>query len=564
MKRVGTCVNWKQYKTLPEKEKRDETYYIIGLDIGNDSSCIAFYNIMEGEPEIIDLSGGYGHPTIPTAMQYIVDTKEWVFGEYAILNRGIDREITIKNLIERLGSSEYIDIDNRPMSIVSLLGMYIKELLSSVKNINPNAEIAGIVASVPSYFSVRAREELTRAFKSAGYEKELIGLVSDRECVFAYHYHSPRPQEGAEIGTGAKNLLIDYGAREVRGGVYITEPVKSVRPGLFERLKGKGRNTGITMRSLSSFFDNVIGTQKVQEEVKKLFTNYYVVNSAPHIQIHTPENPDSSLGSNLNNNLDGSVQDQLMAFTYQHKDILFQKAIRNKPAKLYFNFTFPPFQQTVKPEEAEKLIEPFRMGFNQFIHHVLEKNLSEKVTIKDIDVVICIGGGFEMLWVREAVGELFPPDKLHLYKNSKTIAAMGAAVTAAQLLEIAGGQPVSVEDRHQLPVDIGLTVGDNRFVPLAECNSFWWQQHPARLFIVNAPVDGKVPLSIISRSPEGKVKTLSNTQLTGLPERPKGTTRLSVHLKFLSDHEAMATVEDCGFGEIFPKTEYEQKILVKL
>ena len=551
-------MNWKQYKTLPEKEKRDETYYIIGLDIGNDSSCIAFYNIAEGEPEIIDLSGGYGHPTIPTVMQYIADTKEWVFGEYAILNRGIDREITIKNLIERLGNSEYIDIDNRPISIVSLLGMYIKELLSSVKNINPKAEIAGIVASVPSYFSVQAREELTRAFKSAGYEKELIGLISDRECVFAYHYHSYQPQKSDEINLGAKNLLIDYGAREVRGGIYIAEPIKSERSGLFERLKGKGRKTGIILRSLSSFFDNAIGTQKVQEEVKELFTNYYVANSAPHT--HIRENP----GSNLNSNLDSSVQDQLMAFTYQHKDILFQKGIRSKPAKLYFNFTFPPFQQTVKPEEAEKLIEPFRMGFNQFIYQVLEKNLSEKVTIKDIDVVICIGGGFEMLWVREAVGELFPQDKLHMYKNSKTIAAMGAAVTAAQLLEIADGQPVSVEDRHQLPVDIGLTVGDNRFVPLAECNSFWWQQHPVRLFIINSSVDGKIPFNIISRSPEGKVKTLSNAQLTGLPERPKGTTRLSVHLKFLSDSEAMATVEDCGFGEIFPKTEYEQKIMVKL
>ena len=545
-------MNWKQYKTLPEKEKRDETYYIIGLDIGNDSSCIAFYNVAENEPEIIDLSGGYGHPTIPTAMQYIVDTKEWVFGEYAILNRGIDREITLKNLIERLGTSEYIDIDSRPVSIVNLLGMYIKELLSSVKNINPKAEIAGIVASVPSYFSVQAGEELMRAFKSAGYEKELIGLISDRECVFAYHYHSYQPREGSEVKPGAKSLLIDYGAREVRGGVYIAESIKSGPAGWLGRLKGPRDKDNITLRSLSSFFDNAIGTQKVQEDVKKLFTAYYMANSASQTQAHVRED------------LDSSAHDQLMAFTYQHKDILFQKAIRSKPAKLYFNFTFPPFQQTVKSEEAEKLIAPFRMGFNQFIRHVLEKNLAEKVTIRDIDVVICIGGGFEMLWVREAVEELFPQDKLHMYKNSKTVAAMGAAVTAARLLDIVEGQPVIVEDRHQLPVDIGLTIEDNRFIPLAECNSFWWQQHPSRLFIVNAPVDGKIPFTIISRSPEGKTKTLSTAPLTGLPERPKGTTRLSVQLKFLSDREAMATVADCGFGEIFPKTEYAQEILVKL
>ena len=514
-------MNWKRYKALSDEEKREDIYYIIGLDIGNDSSGIAFYNAAEEEPETIDLSGGYGRPAIPTAMQYIVESKEWVFGEYAILNRGMGKEVTLNDMVERLGDSEYIDVDNKPVRLTGLLGLYIKELMSNVKNINPKAEIAGIVVSVPSYFSGRAREELKRAFKSAGYEKELIALVSDRECIFAYHYRG-------RVKLKEKSLIVDYGAREVRGGVYIAE----------EKY----------LRSLSSLFESDIGTRMIEEQAKELFTDYYTINNP--IQARQ--------------GLDKNVQDQLMAFTYQHKDILFQKAIRNKPAKLYYNFAFPPFEQTVKAEEADKLIEPFRKKFDQFIRKVLEKNLVEKVKIADIDVVICVGGGFEMLWAKEAMESLFPQGKLHMYKNSKAVTAMGAAVYAAQLLEMCPGAAVAVEDRHQLSVDIGLAVEGGRFIPLAECNSFWWQPHPARVFIVNAPVTGEVPFSIMSRTPEGELKVLSDMPLSGLPERPKGTTKLSVHLKFLSDSEATAQVSDCGFGEMFPKTEYKQEISVAL
>ena len=137
-----------RYLALPEEQKLNEIYYIIGLDIGNDSSSIAFFNLAEKTPEVIDLSGGYGRPSIPTMMQYIAETKEWVFGEYALLNRGVGTEITLSDLITRLGSHEYVDLDHKPISVVNLLGLFIKEIIGHVKNINPKAEIAGIVAAV--------------------------------------------------------------------------------------------------------------------------------------------------------------------------------------------------------------------------------------------------------------------------------------------------------------------------------------------------------------------------------------------------------------------------------
>ncbi|MCL2404406.1 MAG: DUF5716 family protein [Defluviitaleaceae bacterium] len=527
-------MNWKRYKDLPLTEKYDETYYIIGLDIGNDSTGIAFYNLYENAPEPIDPSGGYGKPTIPTAMQYIPETKEWVFGEYAILNQGTGTEITLQSLARRLGNSDYLDIGGKPVSVVSILGLFIRELLSSVRNINPKAEIVGIVAAIPAYLSEAAYEELLRAFKHAGYEKELIALIPDRECVLAHHFQGTPKDE--------KVLLLDYGSREVRGGVYVA---------------GSDAN----VKSLSSLFDDSIGTGMLEDEVYSLFESYY------QDQVHDSGNYDPG-------NNDSQLSEQLTAFTYQHKDILFQKNIRTKPAKLYFNFVYPPFQQTITHAETEVIIKPYRQRFADFIRDTLEKTLSmgaeptgntraKAIPPHDIGSVICVGGGFEMLWAREAVSAIFTQSQIRMYKNTKLVTAEGAAYVAAKILGITKGRSVSIEDNHQLHVDIGISTGDV-FLPLAQMGTFWWQKHQSTLILVNSPVNGELNITLAQRTYAGESSQLGNYNLTGLPARPKGTTRLRFGVNFKSNTDMTLSVEDLGFGELFPKTGYAGEFAVKL
>ena len=511
-------MHWKRYKALPLTEKYDETYYIIGLDIGNDSTGIAFYNLYESVPEPIDPSGGYGKPSIPTVMQYIAETKEWVFGEYAILNQGAGTEITLQFLVKRLGHYDYLDIDGKAVSVATILGLYIREILASVRNINPKAEIVGIVAAVPAYLSQPAHEELVRAFKLAGYEKELIALVPDRECVLAHHFQNTSKKD-------EKVLLLDYGNREVRGGVYVA-----------------AKDEDIIAKSLSSLFDESIGMGKIDEDVYALFKSYYHDAGGQN-----PQNAET---------------DQLTAFTYQHKDILFQKNIRTKPAKLYFNFVYPPFQQTITQSDSEALIRPYRQRFNRFIRDTLEQNLATRVTSPhDIDTVICVGGGFEMLWARETVAALFTPTQIRMYKNSKLITAEGAALVAAKMLDVTRGSSISVEDNHQLAVDIGLST-EGVFLPLVEQGAFWWQAHQPALVLVNSPVDGELRLNISERTANDESRQLVTYNLAGLPKRPKGTTRLKFSVKFKSNTDFILNVEDLGFGELFPKTNYAGEIKV--
>jgi len=240
-------MNWKKYKDLPPGVKHDETYYIIGLDIGNESTGIAFFNLSENTPEAIDLSGGYGKPSMPTVMQYIPETREWVYGEYAILNQGAGTEITLSNLLARLGQREYFDVDGKSIRLTSILALFIKEILGNVRNINPKAEIVGIVAAIPDKISNDAQMELRQAFDLAGYAKELIALVPSRECVLAHYYRNQVPKK-------EKVLLLDYGSRCVRSGVYeVYEDSATALSNVFDERIG----TGLLLDDVNDFFSEL-------------------------------------------------------------------------------------------------------------------------------------------------------------------------------------------------------------------------------------------------------------------------------------------------------------------
>ena len=506
-------MDWREFRDL--SAKKDECYYLIGLDMGDDSSGIAFYNAAEGQPEVIDLSGGYGKPSIPTVMQYISETKEWAFGEYAVLNRGMGTEITLSGLMQRLGKFDYIDVNGESMGVAAILALFIGEMLGSVKNINPKAEIVGVVATVPAYFSEQAHEEFQEAFSIAGYGSQLIALVSDRECVLANHYRVP-PTEQERL------LLLDFGSRELRGGLYDVKP----------------ETDRILAASMSSVFDDEISTKKINDDVQVLFESFVISQGVKQKQLN----------------------EHISAFTYQHKDLLFQKNITQKPIKLYFNFAYPPFQHTVDNSRAKSLIKPYATRFNKFIKAVLEKSLYETpARPTDIDTVICVGGGFEMLWAKEAVCGLFSKKQVKFYRNSKMAAAEGAALIAAKAVGVIDQPQLVAEDKHQLTGDIGIAA-EGVFLPLVERNSFWWQKHTPKLVLVNAEVDGGISFRLEERKEASTPRSLGEVALKGLTKRPKGTTRLEFAVSFTSNTELIVTVSDRGFGDLFPAVDYRMQI----
>ena len=518
---------WTKFRDLFRHTKMSEAHFVLGIDLGDATSSIAYYDALRQQPEVIDMSGGYGKPAMPTVLQYAPDTKEWVFGEYAVLNRGIGRAQTFSGLLARLGRNEYVDVNDRPVQVSALLGLFCKELVSACRSLNPKAEIAGIVAAVPSYMTEEARAELLAAFHAAGLDKDLIELLPDRECVFLQHYANRPP-------AAEKTLLLDFGSRALRGGIYDVCP--------------DADEAGVAIDCVSSLFDDTIGVAQVNARVLDWFTEFYGAQ----------KNEDTAA-------LPKAARDSLHVFAHQHRDLLFQREIGAKPLKLYYNFAYPPLQQAVSAEDVHALSAPFADAFTRFLTDVFAKTIhgGTATAHHEIGTVLCTGGGFEMLWARKLVQATFPDSKIVFFKNSKSVVAEGASLAAAAQLGVSPPRNQRLTDRHMLTADVGVKIlrgQKERFVPLAERNSFWWQTREPVCFLLNEPTSDDTSIEFFTRDEAGELHALGRAGLDGLPERPAGTTKLRLSFQFDSRDSVSATIADAGFGDLFPRVDYEKTI----
>lgn len=515
-------------KKIFKTKNFDESQFILGIDLGNSTSSICYFDAVRNHPEIIDISGGYGKTNMPTVIQYIPQSKEWVFGEYAILNKGVGEDITFSYLIDKLGKKEYVEIDNKLESVVGILSLYLKELINNCKNINPKAEIAGIVVAIPSYMPEEAKEELHRCFALIGYDKKIIDYVSDRECIFSNYYFNRKPEK--------ENIMIlDYGSRELRGGIF------EVTPDL--------KTTDI--KTLSYLFDNTIGIQQFDEAINHIFVNLYKENTGKKTE-----------------ELTNSEIEQISAFAYQHKDVIFQRSIFNKAVKLYFNFTYPPFQCSFSKNDSDKFITPFKEKFYRFLKSLMKNSTSGTyLDFGDIASVICVGGGFEMLWAREAVEDIFPDSNIVKFKNAKAAIAEGASIIAASFLDVTAKKKFVIEDNLQVKEDIGLYVlsnEHNKFVPIIERNTFWWQNKKSLKLIINEKIEEKLNIDLFKRDSGGNIDLIGTLDIDGFSSRIKGSIKVELRLSFENQSTIKAGVYDLGFGAFFPPTGMSNEVTINL
>ncbi len=499
----------------------DETKFIIGIDIGNNDSALSFFDFNTNKVEQLDISGGYGKASVPTVVQYIKDTEEWVFGEYALMNKPLSDSVTFDNLILGLGKKNRYTVGKNVVSHSYILSLFIKELLENVKNINPNAEIVGIAASV-SYLNEEAEREFLEAFSEAGYLDKLIGLFSARECVLNKYCFE-------EEKIPSKVIVLDFGSREIRGGFF----------SLFEN------NGDIVVNLNNIFFENNIGTAKIEKKLYNVFEEYFKEN--------TGETDISDIHKM-----------QLEAFTYQYKDLIFKS---KRGIKLYFNFIYPPFQKSVEKEDIESITQEFNVSFYNFLDKIFQNSHLDKNDCIDIDKVLCCSGGFEMFWIKQAIVDIFGNNRSVIYKNPKNILSQGACIIAVKHFGAVDAKKLIFLENSICTNDIGLIFceknGDGKFVPFIEKGAFLWRKFESKNVIVNE-VYGSPSLDIFKKDSEGNLIIIDRIILDDLPKRPKGTNCLNVLFEYIEHNKILVKVEDMGFGDFFAKTDYNKNVIIEL
>ena len=193
-------MKWTEYKKQIEESKGlSEDYYILGIDLGTTNSIISYWDMINEKPEPIDISNGFGKIPMPSVVQYRKDDEgegEWVIGEEAFRSMKIYPETTIRSIKRKMGTNETVELDGKSYLPEEISAKILTELIEHCKSLNPKAEIAGLVVSVPYDFDDAAKKATMKACEIAGISDKLICLIEEpKAAALAYNFRHQLSQD---------------------------------------------------------------------------------------------------------------------------------------------------------------------------------------------------------------------------------------------------------------------------------------------------------------------------------------------------------------------------------
>lgn len=165
--------------------------------------------------------------------------------------------------------------------------------------------------------------------------------------------------------------------------------------------------------------------------------------------------------------------------------------------------------------------------------------------------VFLIGEGFEKNWAVRSVALLCRNRRHVFYGNN--LYAKGACFAAHEKVEerrlkgylFVGNDLV----RHNIGMDMVIN-GSPAYYAMIGAGVNWYEASKDCEFVL----DKVKELAFVVSSMEDGRRERYVMPLPELPERPNKTTRLHLHLEYESPRRCQITVEDLGFGEMFPSS----------
>ncbi|MCL2753819.1 MAG: DUF5716 family protein [Defluviitaleaceae bacterium] len=494
-------MNWKKYQEHFKRHKLDEDHFVLGVDLGNATSSIAYFDALRQNAEILDISGGYGKPSVPTVLQYINATDEWIFGEYAVINAN-GQDPLLLGFVERMGENGLEpSIKSFAVKTVDVAARYIGELIANCKSINPKAAIAGIVAVMPDFVPNEAVAALRAAFETAGYGGLLIDIVQERQAALAYFKHNSIDAKKAQ-----KVLWLDFGDRALRGGLY--------------EIKDDSK----TIECLEAAHDTALGMAKFDKEIYDMLASVYCQNKGI-----------------TQDELNKTEREQLLTFAYGHKDVILNNEASQ--TRIYYNFVHPPFSAVVYGADVEGITRSWKGALEDFVNRLLGSNVADGIA------VVCTGGGFEAPWAKRKIASIFKCTKVSFAKNTKGVLAAGATYLAAGTFGFLPPFDFEITDNHKRLHDIGINIKE-RFYTILPRGSWLWQK-PKTIYVIP---EQSPEIELFVRDEAGKILTLGKAEFKTTPKRPNGTTRIALDIEAIDADSYTVKIKDLGFGEMFPAT----------
>lgn len=225
-------------------------------------------------------------------------------------------------------------------------------------------------------------------------------------------------------------------------------------------------------------------------------------------------------------------------YSFTKDRVSFRKLVMSTGTKPVFVRLESPLEAELR-EDAKERDE----DFYKFVKDTLGTDLYSSIQIN--------GEGFDQEWAVKSVKLLCYQKRKVFYGNN--LFAAGACGAGAEKFINRRLKGYRYLGSSLVVKDVGMemrVMGAPAYYPLLEAGTNWYECKASCELILDNTEELVFVVGTMGESEKKRMGML----LTDLPQRPNKTTRLSLKLQYISRKECRITVEDLGFGEMFPSS----------
>ena len=486
---------------------------IIGIDLGTTNS--AFAHMVAGKPEVI--ANAEGNRTTPSVVavskkgdrlvgqiaqrQRVTNPKDTIYGVKRLIGRKFSDKEVQKDIdilpfaIEKAGSGVKVKMGDKSYSPEEISAMILAKIKADAEAYL-GEKVTEAVITVPAYFDDSQRQATKDAGKIAGLEVKRI-INEPTAAALAY---------GLEGGKDEKIAVFDLG-----GGTFDVS-ILELGDGVFE------------VRSTNG--DTHLGGEDFDNKIVNHFLDVFKKEEGIDLR------NDKAAMQRLKDEAE-KAKKELSSTNQTEINLPFITADEEGPKHFEYTLTRSKLEELVK-DLIDRLANP------------VEKALKDaKLTAKDIDSIVLVGGMTRMPAVIEKVKQIFGKEPMQGV-NPDEVVAIGAAVQGGVL----AGDVKDVLLLDVTPLSLGIETMGGVSTKLINRNSTI-PTSKSETFSTAADNQPQVEIHVLQgeREMAADNKSLGRFILDGIAPAPRGVPKIEVTFSLDANGLLNVTAKDKGTGK---------------